>query len=102
MRSFEIPRTNDPKIDASLTRIQQLLQDAFKRPLADVENLVKDVTLSTGDVRVAHGLNQVPTGWIIVKANSGANIYTVTPSDEPQKYINLRATAAITASLIFF
>jgi hypothetical protein len=61
--------------------------------------VVVEVALSTSATVVSHGLNYTPTGYLICGLTTAA---IITFSEKNNKTIKLTATAATTATLLFF
>jgi hypothetical protein len=87
--SSEVNRLQDQVVPA----VNLLLASQLFQPV------VITVDLSTTPLDIAHGLNRLPTGYIVVGLTSAA---IITFSYKNEKTIRLTATAATTASLIFF
>lgn len=88
-----------------LDRIQQNILRAFLAlgETLDVARVVADKAIATGDTPVPHGLGRVPRGYIVVKRSAAETVYDgAAPHARPAEFINLRASAAVTCSLVFF
>ncbi len=99
--SFTVNRTGDAKID----QVQEDIARAFRdlgAPL-DSASIVEGVTLTTASTLVPHRLGRKVRGWIVVRKNASAEVYEGTPvAMTPTKTINLKASATVTVSLLFF
>lgn len=60
----------------------------------------KTLALTTSDQEVYHGLDRVPTRWFSVAQNAAGSVFSVTAHADPRKYINLRASATMTATVL--
>lgn len=102
MIDVRLEHTDDDKVNRNLRNLVAGLQRLARNPLADHMYLVEDQALTTSDSRVYHGLGRTPKGWFVVKRNAGADVFEVTASDDPNEYINLRGSASVTVTLLFF
>lgn len=102
MRSVTLPRTDDAKTNAVIARLESIMQAVLRAPLDDAAAIVENVVLGTSDVQVPHGLGRPPRGWIVVKANAGETVFSITISSNLAKFINLRASGTVTVSILFF
>lgn len=59
-------------------------------------------TIGTGDTTIFHGLGRVPTGWWVASPNASATVWSQTASAIPAETIVLRASAAVTVTLVVF
>ena len=57
-------------------------------------SLITNIKLSSGDNKVAHGLNRIPLGWIVVDRSANANLYR-SSWDDRNITINSSATSTI-------
>jgi hypothetical protein len=95
--SNEIARPEGQKdIADAIQRLVDLINDQARGGLSH-SGVVLAVTLGTGNLEVGHQLGRVPSFTFPVGQNSGAVIYSDTPHPDPRNYINLRATAAVSA-----
>jgi hypothetical protein len=96
-----LPLTGDDKVDRALQALAQGLREGERGLLAGAV-LVEDVALTTSETRVFHGLGEPIRGWFPVRKSANAVVYEGTASSTPAAYINLRASAAVTVTLVFF
>lgn len=54
------------------------------------------------DTQVSHGLGRKPRGYLVVGQTASASLFDGTASDEPETFVNLKASAAASFNLIFF
>lgn len=60
----------------------------------------RDLSLTTGDQEVYHGLGRVPTVCMPLKKDAAGDVYVVTPHSDPRNYINVRGSAAFNARVL--
>lgn len=91
--------------DSVLSRLQDNVANALL-PLEQGQlvrtTLVKDQALTTSDTEVQHGLGYPVTGYMVVRRNGTATVYDGSGHATPGKIINLKASAAVTVTLLFF
>jgi len=91
--------------DPLINRIQLNIRKALERMAAEkIGNLykVENIALTTTPQRVSHGLKQPPVGWIVARKSAGVDIWESSSSDDPATYVNIQASANVTATLLFF
>lgn len=97
-RALLRPTGKDDSVDA-LAR----LVDAFNN-LAQAGifhgGIIRDLALTTSNLEVRHDLGRVPTIWMPLSLNANAVVYCDTSHDYPREYINLRASASVTARVL--
>lgn len=65
--------------------------------------VVSDVSLSTSDTILNHGLQREPVGYIIIKSDAPEQVYTsATVNPNKKLYLVLKATGDCTVSLWVF
>jgi hypothetical protein len=101
MITFSLLQTGNPLLD----RVQQNILRAFEAlgETLNIARVVADKAIATGDTAVPHGLGRVPRGYIVVKRSAGEVVFDGAGAHpRPAEFINLRASAAVTVSLVFF
>lgn len=87
-----------------LNRLQTNI-DMFSRSLIDIPILngvlLENIVLSTTAAQIQHKLDRNYRGWIVVKQNANATIYS-TSSTLSQQFLTLTASAAVTVTLWVF
>jgi hypothetical protein len=84
------------------TNIANSLRELQINPILDF-NIVKDVSLVTGDNVVDHKLGRSPAGWILTRKNALADIYDKQNSNQtPNLNYILTSSANVTVDLYFF
>ena len=63
-------------------------------------NAVKELDLSTTELRIAHGLGRKPQGFLVLTRDAAQVIYESSESDST--FINLKAGGAVTADVWVF
>jgi hypothetical protein len=89
-------------VDQDLVRLQdswkpqldQLVDSSFNR-----KSTYTDAVINTTDTPFAHGLNVVPTGFIVISKTGPGDIYLVSKS---QTQVTLKSTAQVTATFWLF
>ena len=100
--SFTQLSTGNASTDQQMGYIATALNPLFQLPFAS-GNRVQDVEISLAGTNVAHGLEQKPEGWIILKQNAAQVIYeSATVNDFPGTTVILKAGGTVTADLFFF
>lgn len=101
----DVPYTSIAHDDPMINRIQDLIAramqfigDNFLGNVAIIANQAIGVT----DTQVFHGLGRQIRGRIIVAQSADARIWDGTASTAPSQFINLKANAAVTVSVLFF
>ena len=89
--SFTQLSTGSAPVDQQMGYIATALNPLFQLPFAS-GNRVQDVEISLAGTNVAHGLDQAPEGWIILKTDSPQVIYqSSVVNDFPDEQIILKA-----------
>ena len=89
--SFTQLSTGTPAVDQVQGYIATALNPLFQLPFAS-GNRVQDVEISLAGTNVAHGLEQAPEGWIVLKTDSPQVIYQSSViNDFPDEQIILKA-----------
>ena len=101
--SYAVQRTGDEVVNRNLDAIKQEL-DALRAALAVLGGQVlEDVSLTTSDTEVFHALAKPNVRYIPIKLSTNAVVYDgATASTRPRQSITLRASAAVTATLVLF
>ena len=90
--------------DYESSALQQNLLE-FSRQLTRVPllggNLIKDVSVSTTAIELAHGLGREPVGYIVIKSSAGVTLFDST-SLTPKVTIKLTASASATCNIWIF
>lgn len=88
----------------------QMVQDSAATVFNIINNkqildgvLIEGVVLlnASNPTSVSHGLGKEPRGWIVVKKDANADVYS-SASTTPKSTLNLNATADVTISLWVF
>lgn len=98
--AFKRLKSSTPELDRVQDNIQQYTTQLDTNPLLGGV-LIKDVALSTTEVKVEHKLGREPQGWLIVKKNAAQDIYE-SSSFLPKRYLSLTAAGTVTASIWVF
>jgi hypothetical protein len=88
-----------------LGRVQDLIERAFDSVDGDAllaEHTVVNQVLRVTDTPVFHGLGRPARGWIVTRSNALATYAEITPSTNPSLFVNLRASATATVTLLFY
>jgi hypothetical protein len=101
MISVQVPRTGNPETDRALSTVAEALSALAALPANAGAPAIVSQALTTSDTRVYHGLGRAPLGWLVCGQTADATVYEVSTSDAPSEYINLRASASVTARLLF-
>lgn len=94
-------KTNDATLNKVQDNVDIAMREMMLRPLAGA-TIAKDISLTTSNTEIIHGLSGPPIGWVVTKADAGVSIYSDTPHANPNKFIYIKSTAPVTASLLFF
>lgn len=94
-------RTGDEQVDRSLAGVVRGVQ-ALERQPWNAGTLLEHVVLGTSDTPVIHGLGRPVRGYLVARASAAAQVSDGTASPSPATYVNLRASAPVTVSLIVF
>lgn len=91
----------------NLADVNGPLQDEIRRVIREVEEMLigakqpVQVTLTTTDTAVRHGLGRSNVRYIELGKNAGATVFTGAAHSDPTNYINLKASATVTVTLVF-
>lgn len=93
----------DDQVDAEhVNRIQTNV----KRAIDDVaqEDPIVKLTFSAAntDTRLYHNLERPLVGWRVVRASAAASIYDGSPSSDPRRFFNVKASAPVTVTFEVF
>lgn len=84
----------------AIQRLTDLANDQAKAGLPHSGVVLADLALTTSNREVAHNLGRVPTIVLAVKLGAAGSVYTDTPHVDPRNFINLKASATLTASVL--
>lgn len=84
----------------AVTRLIDLVNDQAKDGVAHSGVLKEAVALTTSNTEVFHGLGRAPRFVLGVMMNANAVIFSDTPHGDPRNFINLKASAAVTANVL--
>lgn len=90
-----------------LSKVQDNVSEAFsqlfqKNPILNGV-FISDVSLSTSDLEINHGLGRDYQGYLVVELHGNATVYTSpTANPRPQDQIILRASTTVTAKIYVF
>lgn len=90
----------DSEVAEALDKLITLTNNMLKAGLFHSGTIKSGVALTTSDTPVYHGLGRVPTICMPTYLTANAVVYVVTPHGDPRNYINVRASASVTASLL--
>lgn len=62
--------------------------------------VLKELSLTTADQEVYHGLGRVPTVCMAVKQSAAGTALVVVQHGDPRNYINVRGTGSFTATVL--
>lgn len=90
-------------IDEKTNKLQEnigiKLQEYDNQPFIK-GNLLTSVVINAANTTINHGLNAVPTGWLILDKNADSRIWRTSAFDD--KTLTLRASAQVTVNLWVF
>jgi len=99
IKKFAIVQVTDRNMRQLQENISQALNPVLQNAFVD-GSLLPDVSLSTGNNQVAHGLGRVAQGRAFVYESAAADVYDYQKPDE--KFFYLNASAPLTVSLYVF
>lgn len=69
-----------------------------------LESNIVTATIETTDTQVFHGLNRIPTGWIVINKIANCDVWqSTTDNGFPEKYFIMRSdTASVEITFLFF
>lgn len=101
--------------DADLERIQDniakwvgqlnttFLGGVVLQSMTNANGASVDITLGATTIGVPHGLGRKFSGWVLIDKTSSANVWRDTTSTaDPEKFIPLQASGAVTVKLWVF
>jgi hypothetical protein len=91
----------DTDVNINFKNVEKFSQQVILGRLLD-NVIITGIELSTSITQVAHKLGRRPLGWIVVRKNSGVNVWEPSNSDSPARLINLQASGIVTIDLLFF
>lgn len=94
-------KSNDADLNKVQDNVEAALLDVAKSPLKNA-SLVSDVSITTSNREVRHGLAGPPRGWIAVKATAAVPVFSDTAHADPNNFIYLKGSASVTVTLLFF
>lgn len=98
MKLFQIIRTASDEINRIQDNVKNALDPVLKLPISNGV-FIEDVALVSGqDNPIAHKLGRKPVLWFLAGQDTNANVWEVS-TDQPDIYLNLRASANCTVSL---
>lgn len=72
-------------------------------PLLQNINIVSNISISTADNHITHGLNRPFVGWIVIRNNANITVYeSTTANNLTSAIIILKASGSGTISILFF
>lgn len=94
-----LPFSKIRTIDADIRRFQDAVGNTFKsisdQSLINGE-LIKDFAITAGQTNtIAHRLDRMPVGYLVVDRNADANIWTVKKSTDKFIYLDSSLTCSI-------
>ena len=100
MQTLQTEHHSDPATNRMQERLRTIINVLAGLPILDGV-LLENVTLTTADTPVAHGLGRVPRGCFMVKGNTSVAWSATTPADDKFVYL-LCASGTKTVSLWVF
>jgi hypothetical protein len=98
MKLFQIIRTQSDETNRIQDNIKSALDPVLRLPISDGV-FIQDVSLISGqDNPVAHKLGRRVVLWFLGGQDTNANVWQVS-TDQPEIYLNLRASSNCTVSL---
>lgn len=102
--SLKALKTIQPKeyeLDQIQRNISEFVNQLTVNPLLGGQ-LLSNITITTGNNNINHGLGRDITGWIITDINTNVNIYKAATQPSPSKILTLTSTGNSTISLYVF
>ena len=87
--------------DQNFEQIEEVLAEVQSNPTYTT-NIVENIALSTTELAVNHGLETAPIGMVVIMKDANAVIYKGSDSASPSRFINIVASAPVTANILFF
>jgi hypothetical protein len=83
--------------------VENCWNSIIKNPLLQNISIVQNISISTSDSVINHGLNKQYTGWLVIRNNANIVVYeSATVNATPTASIILKASGSGTISLLFF
>ena len=102
MKQFAKLNVQDRKLSLIQDALSEALNPLLKLPLND-SNLLHGIKLVAGTNTIAHGLNRVLIGWIVVRKNTNETIYDDQDKNPlPGVNLTLVSSGDSTVSLVVF
>ena len=104
MKPFVLPNCSTRDTQELCNSLQRVFNSLEPNPLLNNPNVIKGQVFGLGtDLIVNHKLNRAIVGFIPVNLNAAAILYvSPTTNPLPNQQIILRASAAVTADILFF
>ena len=100
--NFTEIHTPEETVNRVQSNIHTAIRPLLRLPFADGVHK-KDVSITTSDTLVNHGLGRNMEGYIITKQNADTSIYVSNTSNGLTQYQpSLKAGASVTADIFFF
>jgi hypothetical protein len=100
-----VSRFFEPLQSDDLARVQDLIDKGFDK-VEDgallAANVVANVAIRVVDTPVFHGLGRPIRGYLVVRSNALATTCEGATSTNPSLFVNIKASVAVTATLLFF
>ena len=87
-------------------RTQDFTGEALKKlsrdnPILDSNTVTAEI--GTSDTEVDHGLGRATQGWVVVDKNANADVWkSTTTNAAPERKVILKASATVTAKILFY
>lgn len=95
--SIPNPTGPDDLLDVAQRLVDAVNDQAEGGALAG--GVLKELSLTTADQEVYHGLGRVPTVCTAVKQSAAGHVLVVVQHADPRNYINMRGDVAFTATV---
>lgn len=93
-------KTGSPMVDRALGYVRAAFRALELQALSRLPYW--EGTIGTSDTSIPHGLGAPPRGRLVIYQSADARIWDGTASRSPREFVNLRASASVTARIIFF
>jgi hypothetical protein len=97
-KPFKQQQVSDPNVSKLVSNIREWSEQFQDNPLLS-GRLITDLEITTGSLKISHGLKRVPKGWIIVSKDADANVWEIRKSDST---ITFDSSATVTVSIWIF
>lgn len=97
--SQAVPQGQDELVRA-VTRLIDLENERAKGGVSHSGVLKEALALSTANTEVYHGLGRAPRFVLGVMLSANAVVFVDTPHGDPRNFVNLKASAAVTANVL--